>query len=168
MPSLTAQERLQPSLLDRLLDDEPDHRKESLEDRVMTKQALRQAVLRDLGWLFNVTNLSDELEPDRYPQSIKSVVNFGLPPLSGQYASTVQRSSIERAIRDAILEFEPRLLGHTVQVELIMDRSVLDMHNQVSVRIRGMLWAQPVPLEILLRTEIDLEEGRIQVMEAAG
>ncbi len=168
MPSLTAQERLQPSLLDRLLDDEPDHRKESLEDRVMTKQALRQAVLRDLGWLFNVTNLSDELEPDRYPQSIKSVVNFGLPPLSGQYASTVQRSSIERTIRDAILEFEPRLLGHTVQVELIMDRSVLDMHNQVSVRIRGMLWAQPVPLEILLRTEIDLEEGRIQVMEAAG
>lgn len=168
MPSLTAQERLQPSLLDRLLDDEPDHRKESVEDRVMTKQALRQAVLRDLGWLFNVTNLSDDLDPDRFPQTIKSVLNFGLPPLSGQYASTVHRTSLERSIREAILEFEPRLLGHTVEVELVMDRSVLDMHNQVSVRIRGMLWAQPVPLEILLRTEIDLEEGRIQVTEAGS
>ena len=46
MPELTAQERLQPSLLDRLVDFQPQHKVEPPESRVMTKQSLRQAVLR--------------------------------------------------------------------------------------------------------------------------
>ena len=30
---------------------------------------------------------------------------------------------------------------------------------------RGQLWAQPVPLELLVHTEIDLETGRVAVRE---
>ena len=55
MAELTAQERLQPSLLDRLVDHAPTEKRESDEKRTLTKQALRAAVLRDLGWLFNAT-----------------------------------------------------------------------------------------------------------------
>ena len=42
MAELTAQERLQPSLLDRLVDHAPDEKRESDDKRTLTKQALRQ------------------------------------------------------------------------------------------------------------------------------
>jgi type VI secretion system protein ImpF len=41
-------------------------------------------------------------------------------------------------------------------------------HNVIEFEIRGHLWAQPVPLEILLRTKLDLEAGQVEVREAAG
>jgi type VI secretion system protein ImpF len=44
-----------------------------------------------------------------------------------------------------------------------MEGSALDSHNRIGLRIRGMLWAQPVPLEFLMRSRIDLEEGRIEI-----
>jgi len=51
MPELMPLERLQPALLDRLTDLEPDARQEAREQRVMSKARLRQAVLRDLARL---------------------------------------------------------------------------------------------------------------------
>ncbi|MEN3353661.1 MAG: type secretion system protein ImpF, partial [Betaproteobacteria bacterium] len=39
----------------------------------------------------------------------------------------------------------------------------LDRHNVVSIEIRGTLWAHPVPLELLLRTDVDLESGEVKI-----
>ena len=33
--------------------------------------------------------------------------------------------------------------------------------------IEGLLWAQPVPLSVYLKTELDLETGTVTVAEAA-
>ena len=54
---LLPQDRLQPALLDRLTDDEPDKKQEPREARVLSKSRMRQSVLRDLAWLFNATRL---------------------------------------------------------------------------------------------------------------
>jgi type VI secretion system protein ImpF len=35
----------------------------------------------------------------------------------------------------------------------------------IGVEIRSELWAQPVPLELLVRTEIDLETGKVQIAD---
>ena len=43
----------------------------------------------------------------------------------------------------------------------------LEHHNVIGVEIRGQLWAQPVPLELLVRTEIDLETGQVEVADLA-
>ena len=165
MAELTAQERLQPSLLDRLVDSAPGEQVEGDDKKVLTKQALRQAVLRDLGWLFNATGHSPVFDDKRFAQAAKSVLNYGLPTLSGQFASSLQRSSMEQAFRQAILNFEPRILPKTLEVELVMDGPVLDSHNRVGLLIRGMLWAHPVPLELLMRSLIDLEVGRIEIQD---
>ena len=98
MPELTAQERLQPSLLDRLVDHAPGEQREGDDKRTLTRQALRQAVLRDLGWLFNATGHGLAYDDKRYPHAARSVLNYGLPMLSGQFTSSVQRvSKIGRA-----------------------------------------------------------------------
>ena len=163
MTEPTAQERLQPSLLDRLVDHAPGEQRESDDKRTLTRQALRQAVLRDLGWLFNATNLGLTMDDRRHPNAARSVLNYGLPMLSGQFTSSVQRVSMEQALKNAILLFEPRILPRTLEVELVMEGSALESHNRIGLQIRGMLWAQPVPLEFLMRSSLDLEEGRIEV-----
>jgi type VI secretion system protein ImpF len=53
-------------------------------------------------------------------------------------------------------------------VHAIEPDSVLDTHNMIEFEIRGHLWAQPVPLEILLRTKLDLEAGQVEVRDAGG
>jgi type VI secretion system protein ImpF len=164
---LTPQERLQPALLDRLTDDEPDKRLEPREHRVLSKSRLRQAVLRDLAWLFNATKLESGAAMARLPYARRSVINFGLPALSGQTASRIEIQDLERDIRQAILDFEPRILAESLRVKAVVELSALDHHNVIGIEIQGHLWAQPVPLELLLRTEIDLETGKVQISDLA-
>jgi len=64
---LPPQERLQPALLDRLTDDEPDKKLEPREMRVLSKRKLRESVLRDLAWLFNSTKLETHQALSRLP-----------------------------------------------------------------------------------------------------
>ena len=165
--SIDVRNRLQPALLDRLTDDNPDQRKEVESHRVMSKAQLRQAVLRDLGALLNAMQpLGAAGQAD--PRIAASVLNFGLPPLSGQLASKLDVSVLERSIRQAIVRFEPRILSESLTVRALEATTVLDTHNVIELEIRGHLWSQPVPLEILLRTQIDLEAGQVEVRDASG
>jgi type VI secretion system protein ImpF len=160
-PSGAVSDRLWPVLLDRLTDLEPDHKKESLQARVLSRKAYRDGVLRDLQWLLNATNLDASIDFSPYPDAARSVVNFGLPSLAGRLASNVDRSELEAAIRRGIIEFEPRILPNSIQVQVTSGNNMLDVHNVLSVTIRGELWSMPYPLEILLRSDIDLETGQV-------
>jgi type VI secretion system protein ImpF len=168
--SSEVRDRLQPALLDRLTDDNPGQREEAVDRRVMSKTQMRQAVLRDLSWLFNATQPMGNLTGlnDVPPMVAESVLNFGLPAMSGQLVSKIDISLLERTIRQAILRFEPRLLADTLKVVALEATHVLDTHNTIEFEIRGHLWAQPVPLEVLLRTKLDLEAGQVEVRDATS
>ena len=157
--------RLQPALLDRLTDDAVGQKTEPVEARVLTRQQLRQAVLRDLEWLLNAVQ-PQRIDAARYPYAAASTLNYGLPPMAGGQASMLHIGSLEAAITQAITTFEPRILGDTLHVKAVESESVLDTHNVIQIEIRGMLWAQPVPLELLIRTQLDLESGQVVVSEA--
>lgn len=165
MPELTPQERLQPALLDRLTDDDPTSRQEPIEGRVMSKARLRQAVLRDLAWLFNTTRLETGSALQHVPFARRSVVNYGLPALSGRPLASMDVIDLERSIRQAIIDFEPRILADSLEVRAVKHASPTDQHNIVGVEIMGQLWAQPVPIELLVRTEIDLETGKVEIAD---
>lgn len=166
MAELTPQERLQPSLLDRLTDDERTQSQESRNRRVLSLQRLRESVLRDIGWLLNTTNLGEPELTKRLPQVAQSVVNYGLPDMAGLTASTVDIGELEAMVRQAIWDFEPRILRHTVKVRARTGEDQMN-HNALVFEIEGELWAQPVPLELFLKTELDLETGDIAVSELA-
>jgi type VI secretion system protein ImpF len=100
------------------------------------------------------------------PHARRSVINYGLPALAGQTASTIEVPDLERAIRQAIIDFEPRILPESLHVRAL-ETAGLDHHNVIGVEISGHLWAQPLPLELLVRTEIDLETGQVEVSDLA-
>lgn len=163
MAELAASDRLQPALLDRLTDDEPDRKLEPREARIVSRQRLKQAVLRDLAWLLNATRLVDVQDWEALPYARKSVINFGMPALSGELASSLDIGELERAIRRAITDFEPRIDASSLRVEAVDAGLALDHHNQIQVRIFGRLWAQPAPIELMLRTVVDLESGQVEI-----
>ena len=156
--------RLQPSLLDRLTDDEPQKQVESRDRRVLSTARLRESVKRDLGWLLNCGNLEASEDLADYPLVARSGLNYGIPELAGRSASGADLREMERALRQAICDFEPRILRDSVMVRasaLSQDAS----HNLISFEIEGELWAEPVPLHLLVRTEFDLEAGSATVVE---
>ena len=166
MATSRAQERLQPALLDRLSDDHPESRVESSEAKVINRSRLRDMVLRDLSWLFNATAPNEGMDWDSAPFARKSVLNYGLPALSGLSTSGIDLNLLQDQVKQAILDHEPRILPDTLSVEAVVSNEQLDRHNVIGFRISGQLWAQPVPLELLLHTDIDLETGRVAVLEA--
>ena len=166
MAELTGRERLQPSLLDRLTDHEPEHRRESFDQQTLTMPQLRHAVLRDLAWLLNTTNLAATDDLSATPLAANSTINYGVPGLAGMVSSADQLNSLESRIADAIRAFEPRIRPETVQVRLRSGHE--DSPNPAVVfEIEGELWAHPVPEQLFLETAIELET-RLAVVKDAG
>ncbi|MDD5036005.1 MAG: type VI secretion system baseplate subunit TssE [Methylococcaceae bacterium] len=163
MAELTPQERLQPSLLDRLADDEPDQQQESREQRVLSVRRLRQSVLRDIAWLLNSVSLDAAQNLDAFPEAASSVVNFGIPDLSGHTVSSADVPLLERCIRQAIINFEPRILPNTLKVKVHTTEQF--NYNAMSFDIEGDLWMQPLPLRLFLKTEVDLETGSVEISD---
>lgn len=165
MADLSSQERLFPSLLDRLTDDRASERTESREQRVFSVHKLRAAVLRDLAWLMNTCNLAAAEDLSDYPEVEKSVINYGIPDLTGKTVSGLEVIDVQRALRQAILDFEPRILANTLEV-----RGEKDPHSPLSssltFEIEGELWARPFPERLYLRSELDLETGTVNIHEA--
>jgi len=164
MADLTQKDRLQPSLLDRLTDNDPDRKQESRDARVLSPSRLRDCVRRDLAWLLNTTHLMSVQDLNELPQVARSVVNYGMPDMAGRTVSGIDASILEQAIRKAILDFEPRLVARTLRVKLFVDEKQMNP-NSMTFDIEAELWAQPIPLRLFLRTAVDLENGSIDVVD---
>lgn len=164
MAELLQQERLQPSLLDRLTDKDPTKTQESRNDRVLSIRELRAIVLRDLAWLFSCTNLAATVDLEDFPEVERSVLNYGLPDLSGQSIASLKTGMLERMLDQAIRTFEPRILPKTLKVKILPpdpERS----GNALTFEIDGDLWAQPLPQHLYLETKLDLEVGQAEISE---
>lgn len=167
MAELTPQDRLQPALLDRLTDEEPESRVESREKRVISARRLRECVLRDLRWLLNTVPLGQTEDLSAYPQVRDSVLDYGMRDLAGVTLSGVDPSDLERMILEAIQRFEPRILPRTLRVRAVAPEDQ-EHRNALAFEIEGELWGQPLPTSLYLKSEIDLEDGTLSVAERSG
>jgi type VI secretion system protein ImpF len=162
---LLPQERLQPSLLDRLTDDAPESKEEGRDKRILNLTQLRASVLRDISWLLNTVHLQSTQDLSRWPQVASSTVNFGIPDLAGSVATGRNTLALERAVKQAVLDFEPRILADTLKVTVRIEPEQMNRHAMLFI-IEGKLWAQPIPLSLYLKTELDLETGTVTVAES--
>lgn len=167
MSELNRTERLQPSLLDRLTDLAPEQKRESLDSQSLSMTQLRRAVLRDLGWLLNATNLEVVDDLPEGSAVTRSTLNYGIPGIAGVGALDRRSTVLERSIADAIRAFEPRIRPESLQVRARPVRRE-DALPVLVLEIRGELWAQPVPQQIFLETAIELETRIAVVTEVKG
>ena len=149
-------ERLQPCLLDRLTDDEPERQEEGRAQRVISLQKYRRGVLRDLEWLFNAyawLKFEDGTSAlDDYPEAMRSIINFGTRQLCGLTAPNMER--LREELAEALRVFEPRLNAHNLTIHADLER------NLITFDVEGELWANPLPEHLHLKTTVDLETGQ--------
>jgi type VI secretion system protein ImpF len=164
---LSVRESLQPSLLDRLTDDDPGNQRDTAEARVLSPEGLRECVRRDLASLMNCTHLAAVLDLSECPEVERSTLNYGVPDFTGRPASEIDRPGLARRIRRAIVEFEPRLMERSLKVKSIVDPGER-RPNALRFEIEADMWSDPAPLRLRLRTDLSLEDGEARVTEALG
>jgi len=157
----TIMERLQPSLLDRLTDLEPENKTESQNSRVIDIRRLREIIRRDLAWLLNSNNQETVIDRDLYPNVINSVVNYGVRDVSGDFSTSKRAELMRDAIQKAVNQFEPRIKQGTLDVRIHTREKASE--TLIEFDIHADMWAQPLPLELYLRSQIDLVTGHVNL-----
>ncbi len=165
MAGIQGRERLQPSLLDRLIDHAPTRLKDGPEATAFTPAQLRRAVLRDLQSLLNTSNLATIEDLSATPLVAKSTLNYGIPGFAGLLEHSSRGNSLDRDLAEAIKIYEPRIRPETLKVRA---RGTSETSTMPSVvfEIEGELWAQPLPQQLFLETTIEVETRLAVVTES--
>ena len=153
---------LRPSLLDRLTDHQPEHRRERVDAQQVDDAQLRQQVRRDLTWLFNTTHLEASVDLSEFPEVSRSILNYGIPALVGRAVGGGSGNPLEQRLCSALSSFESRLIPSTLDVQ--MTRATTSAGRlALFIEISGSLRTEPMPTAIRMRAEVDLESGRVWV-----
>jgi type VI secretion system protein ImpF len=136
--------------------------------QVLSMERLRTAVRRDLEALLNTVHIEQHRVEgedgevallDGFPQAAASVINYGLPPLTGRVRAQEDHEGIAAEIERAIQRFEPRIRDCRVTA-LVEDDTLGMARSPLAFLIEGELWGYPLSEQLYLRTVLDLEEGR--------
>ncbi len=167
MAEIAPMERLQPCLLDRLTDDEPEVSREGRDQHVVSLRKYRKAVLRDVEMLFNsrAYPLRDMIYD--FGEVARSVLNYGILDLSGANISVENASELEAQLKQALKNFEPRISPKALSVHVVSSHDAHDVRTLL-FEISGELWAHPLPDHLFIKTEVDLETGHCKWKGEAG
>lgn len=125
---------------------------------------IQKSVLADLTVLFNAMSLSSFNEKlDDYEQVCTSVLNYGLADYTKYTVAGVDIEEIKDNVRQAILNFEPRIDSHTLQVKYIENEAQKN-YNKLVFEIDAQLLNPPTE-KLYLKTEIDFNLSQIHVHE---
>jgi type VI secretion system protein ImpF len=161
MAKIRSQQSVLPSVLDRLIDEDPDAVQESARPVAVLLQDIKANIRRDLEWLLN-TRLYLQQRIDLYPELKTSLVAYGLPDFSTVLLGSAEhRERFRLAIQDTIERFEPRL--RRVQVEISPSGEEHD--RTLYLKIMALLMVEPDPVPLLFDSRIRALERAMELRE---
>jgi type VI secretion system protein ImpF len=164
MAKVTPDQPLLPSVLDRLLDDEPDVSREAPRRRQQVLLELKEAVRRDLQDLLN-TRSRCRRWPDNLKELEQSLLNYGLPDLIGANVSLAKaREDLPRLLEATIRRQEPRFKA--VKVQLLDSAEPLD--RTLRFRIEALLNVEPAPEPVVFDSVLRAVTGTFEVRGEEG
>jgi type VI secretion system protein ImpF len=159
MAKIATDQPLVPSLLDRLLDDEPEVKREPSKMRQQVLRELKQSVRRDLENLLN-TRRRARPRPPELEELERSLVNYGLPDfVGGSLASDDDREAFRQTVEKVIRTFEPRFKA--VQVHLV--DAAEPLNRTLRFRIDALLYAYPAPEVVVFDSAVEPVTGNFEV-----
>jgi type VI secretion system protein ImpF len=151
MPSIRPDQPLVPSVLDRLLDDDPGVSAEPPRNRSQMLREMKLAVRRDIENLLNCRRRNITL-PSRVPELARSLLSYGVADFSGTGPTTSkQREAFCRSLEENLRTNEPRLLE--VRVELASSPEPGD--RTLRFRIDALLRADPAPEPVIFDSALE-------------
>ena len=150
--------RITPSVLDRLLDDRPEEKREAPASRQTNLRLLKQSVKRDLEWLLNTRNDPDGL-PEELVELNRSLACFGLPDFtSWNVRGGKDQETLRLTIEEAVAKFEPRLEGVIVTLE-----TMSDVDRSIRFRIDARLRVEPAPEPVTFDSVLQLANREFEL-----
>jgi type VI secretion system protein ImpF len=148
-------ETVKPSVLDRLIDVEPDNPTESKRAKTQDEFEYRDAVMKDLESLLNTRQVRSNLE-DSDQELATSLLTYGLPDFTSiGVDATEDHIQVFHAIKRAIERFEPRL--RDVQIETAEESSKSD--SVLRLTIKAYLCTHPEPIPVTFDTVLQTTTG---------
>lgn len=149
------------SVLDRLIDRDPDTRSEIPLTRAQSLRELRLGLKRDLEWLLN-TRRTIETVPESARETSRSVYYYGFADISSKSVlSTRDHSDLIRDMELSIAVFEPRLKRARVRLEFVEGA-----YRTLKFVIEGLLCMDPAPEPVRFDTVLELGRGEYEVKGA--
>jgi type VI secretion system protein ImpF len=124
--------------------------------------AMRASVRRELGWLFNTVNLAASIDLDPYPHVQTSVLNYGMPDLTGQISTAAAVRTRATQIAETIRIFEPRMDPERLQVRA---EPAVGLDNAVSYVIQGDITSAVRAMPVQFFANVEVETGEAVVRE---
>ncbi len=161
MARIRSQQPVLPSLLDRLLDDDPlaqeDHHKAATTTLTDAKASIR----RDLENLLN-TRLYRQQSIKPYPELQTSLANYGLPDFSTVLLGSAEhRERFRQVLQTTITRFEPRL--RRVHVEVAQSNEEYD--RTLYLKITALLMIEPDPVPLLFDSRLRALDRAVKLRE---
>ena len=151
---------LQTSILDRLIDREPELPAEPVPRRLATLDSISQAVLRDLENLFNTRGGAPALPESRH-QVQGSIFSYGTRDFSSENTrSNAVRLQIRSEIERLLLQFEPRLRNVAVRLDTGPETG-----RTLHFRIEALLQVEPQPAPLTFDTCLDINNGTYSILK---
>jgi type VI secretion system protein ImpF len=148
-----------PSILDRLLDDDPEAEQESPYNRFQSFLQLKERIARDLEAMLNSRRQALEEIPAEFTEVSRSLLTYGLPDiLSLNILNEHERYRLRRTLEQAIMTFEPRL--ERVRVTLAPAQPY---ERRLHFRVEALLLVQPVPEAVVFDTTLQLNTQKYEV-----
>jgi type VI secretion system protein ImpF len=150
-------EHIQASILDRLLDDDPDNSQESVRYLAVDFRQIMASVRRDLENLLNTRRFI--LTPTASLHEVNnSLLVYGLPDFSSHNPTQVSvMDQLRLEITKTISRFEPRLKN----VNVMVDSS--GSNRDLRFRISAVLVVDPISESVVFDTNFDLNRGSYSI-----
>jgi len=153
---------VQPCLLDRLIDMDPDTRQEASISRNESLRQFRLAVKRDLEWLLNTTCAPLEI-PETCEELKKSLLFYGLPDISSiALHDAGDEQKLLKTLEESIEFFEPRLAHARVTAK----EAYHPTQQAITFHVEAVLMVDPAPERISFDTVLEITKGAYSVKEA--
>lgn len=150
-----------PTLLDRLLDDQPKAQQERFDRFFFNASQMRAIVLRDVLTILNSTNIEDRLTAERHQYVAESVINYGIRPVTGTHPTQHDWTVTEKNFREAILRFEPRIIPESLRVTLPDKQEGSFKNGMLLFEIHGLIYWDPHPIDLAASFLHDRENDKV-------
>lgn len=151
MARVDKSKKLRPSILDRLLDNEPGSAMDRDPDQHHKLKQLRDSVRRDLENMLNTRFRM--VEPSKeYPELKKSLLNYGLPDLATiNIFDKIRRQEFIDHLETLLTEFEPRF--KSVKISFMENKNTAD--KTLRFKIDAVLYADPSPEVVVFDSTLE-------------
>lgn len=150
------------SVLDRLVDHEPDISSEAIPTRTQSVRQLKDGLRRDLEWLLNTRRIAVP-PPETLKEVNRSLYLYGLPDFTA-YALNSPKDQVKlvRFLHSTVKLFEPRLAN----VKIVPLEGPGGKTRTLRFRIDGLLIMDPAPEHVSFDTVLELTSGQYEVENA--